>query len=206
MKYGVNAAAGTGTASTTLTMCYSILFNGVVNYVVFRGCKTDNIDIDISPEEINASQNFLCQSISVPAAAHGLGASTVFPADNATTPQVGTNCNSINWGGVSYDTVSYGYSVSHNIEARRVIGQHTIKYLTTTNRDITLNFTILSYSPTPITDTQGLTARTLFFDTGTATTTFAVAYIENYSNTLSAEANNTWEQTYGGFAVGASLA
>lgn len=187
-------------------MVYSITFNNVLNYIVFRGCKTDSIDVEVTPEEINVSQNFLCKSISVPAATHGLGASTIFPADNATVPQVGTDSASVSWSAVTYDSVSAKFTVSQNLEARRTIGTQQIAYLTATNRDITFDFTILAYSPTLITATQALTAATLLIDVGSAVATFTNAQMENYSNTLSAEANATWEQSYTGFAASVAVA
>jgi hypothetical protein len=202
MKYGTEKdLGGVGTVFKSLSMAYSILFNNVVNYVIFRGCKTDNVDVDVSPEEVNVSQNFLCKSITVPAAAHGLGASTVFPADNAATPAVGTDSASVSFNAVTYDSVSAKFTVSQNLEARRTIGQMQIVYLTATNRDITFDFTILAYSPTLITAAQALTSAALIIDVGPAPATFTGAQLENYSNTLSAEANNTWEQSYTGFAV-----
>src|SRR5687767_541469 len=54
--------------------------NNVENFVTFKGCKTDTIDIEITPDDLVVTQNFICQNVTTPSTSHGLGASTSFAA------------------------------------------------------------------------------------------------------------------------------
>ena len=200
-NYGLKLDTGlTGTNGKSLSMVYSIKLSGTENYVVFRGCKTDTVDIDISPDGLDVSQNFICKSISVPSAAHGLGASTNFAAASGANPLCGTDATSFTWNSVTYDPVAFKVSVAQNLEARRTVGQQQIVYLTATNRDITFDLTISSYITTLQTDAVAMTSRTASIVIGSATLTFTGAYLINYSKSLEAGGNSTQEESYTGFA------
>jgi hypothetical protein len=200
-NYGLKLDTGlTGTNGKSLSMVYSYKLSGTENYVIFRGTKTDSVDIDVAPDGLDVSQNFICKSISVPAAAHGLGASTIFAAASGSTPLCGTDATGFTWNSVTYNPVSFKVSVSQNLEARRTVGQQQIVFLTATNRDITFDLTISSYITTLQTDAVAMTSRTASIMIGSATLTFTGAYLINYSKTLSAGGNATQEESYTGFS------
>jgi len=200
-NYGLKKDTGlTGTNGKSLSMVYSILLSGVENYVIFRGTKTDSIDVEVTPDGLDVTQNFICKSISVPSSAHGLGANTAFAAASAATPLCGTDASQLTWNSVAYDPVSFKVTVAQNLEARRTVGQQQIQYLTATNRDITFDFTISAYNTVLITDTTAMTSRTMSMTIGASTLTFTGAHLVNYSSTLSAGGSTTQEQSYTGFA------
>jgi len=200
-NYGLKLDTGlTGTNGKSLSMVYSIKLSGTENYVIFRGCKTDSVDIEISPDSLDVTQNFICKSISVPSSAHGLGANTSFAAASSSTPLCGTDANSFTWNSTSYDPVSFKVTVAQNLEARRTVGQQQIQYLTATNRDITFDLTISSYTTTLQTDEVNMTSRTASIVIGGSTLTFTGAFLTNYSTTLSAGGSATQEESYTGFA------
>jgi hypothetical protein len=159
-------------------MVYSILLSGVENYIIFKGCKTDSVDIEITPDSLEVTQNFICKSIAAPSSAHGLGANTVFAAASAATPLCGTDSSQLTWNAQTYDETSFKVTVAQNLEARRTVGQQQIQYLTSTNRDITFDFIVV----------------------GSSTLTFTNAYLTQYNYTLSAGASTTQEESYTGFA------
>ena len=200
-NYGLKKDTGlTGTNGKSLSMVYSILLSGTENYVVFRGTKTDSVDIEVTPDGLDVTQNFICKSISIPSTAHGLGANTNFAAASSSTPLCGTDASQLTWNAVAYDPVSFKVTVAQNLEQRRTVGNQQIQYLTATNRDITFDFTISDYNTVLQTDAFNMTSRTMSMVIGSSTLTFTGAYLINYSSTLSAGGNATQERSYTGFA------
>jgi len=181
-------------------MVYSIKLSGTENYVIFRGVKTDSVDVEITPDSLEVTQNFICKSISVPSSAHGLGANTVFAAASGATPLCGTDSSQLTWNAQTYDETSFKCTVNQNLEARRTVGQQQIQYLTATNRDITFDFTIPSTGTALMTDENAMTSRTMSIVVGSNTLTFTNAYLTQYNYTLSAGASATQEESYTGFA------
>ena len=200
-NYGLKLDTGlTGTNGKSLSMVYSISLSGTENYVVFRGCKTDSVDIEITPDSLECTQNFICKSIAAPNSAHGLGANTIFAAASSTTPLCGTDSSQLTWNSQTYDETSFKCTVAQNLEARRTVGQQQIQYLTSTNRDITFDFTVPSTGTVLISDALAMTSRTMSIVVGAATLTFTGAYLTQYNYTLSAGASTTQEESYTGFA------
>jgi hypothetical protein len=200
-NYGLKLDTGlTGTNGKSLSMVYSIKLSGTENYVVFRGCKTDSVDIEITPDSLDVTQNFICKSIAVPSTAHGLGANTIFAAASGATPLCGTDSSQLTWNAQTYDETSFKCTVAQNLEARRTVGQQQIQYLTSTNRDITFDFTVPSTGTVLMTDATAMTSRTMSIVVGSSTLTFTNAYLTQYNYTLSAGASTTQEESYTGFA------
>ena len=200
-NYGLKLDTGlTGTNGKSLSMVYSISLSGTENYVVFRGCKTDSVDIEITPDSLECTQNFICKSIAAPSSAHGLGANTVFAAASSATPLCGTDSSQLTWNSIAYDETSFKVTVAQNLEARRTVGQQQIQYLTSTNRDITFDFTVPSTGTVLIADALAMTSRTASIVVGSSTLTFTGAFLTQYNYTLSAGASTTQEESYTGFA------
>jgi hypothetical protein len=85
LKYFVNGAnqtTPTGTVSKSLTILFSIYYNGVENYIVCKGCRPQNVTIDIEtgkPIAVNTTMiamNIVAPSASAPA---GITLQTVLP-------------------------------------------------------------------------------------------------------------------------------
>ena len=68
-KLGIDAGQ---VSSISVVVGYKL--NAVENFVTFKGCKTDKIDIEITPEDMMITQNFICQNVTTPSTSHGLGA------------------------------------------------------------------------------------------------------------------------------------
>lgn len=203
-NYGLKLDTGaTGTNGKSLSMVYSIRLNGVENYVVFRGVKTDSVDIDLAPDSMEVTQNFICKSISAPSTTPPGG--TLITTPPATVPLCGTDASGFTWNSIAYDPVSLKITVAQNLEARRTVGQQQIQYLTSTNRDIDFDFTVSAFNNVLITDTINMTSRTWSITIGGSTLTFTGAQLVQYQSTLSAGGAETQEQAYTGFARGLAV-
>jgi hypothetical protein len=199
-NYGLKLDTGlTGTNGKSLSMVYSFLLSGVENYIIFRGTKTDTVEIEITPDSLSVTQNFICKSISVPSTAHGLG-TPVFAAASSATPLTGPDATGFTWNSITYSPDSFKVSVAQNLEAKRTIGQQQIQYLTATNRDIDFDLTISTFGTALITDQNNMTSRTASISIGAATLTFTGAFLVQYNYSLSAGAAATQVESYTGFA------
>src|SRR6188508_192022 len=66
MAYGINDPNGTGTIEKSLSFLYSKLLNGVEHYYIIKGCKTDQIQIEVTKEAVNVTQSFLAREAITP--------------------------------------------------------------------------------------------------------------------------------------------
>jgi hypothetical protein len=195
---------------SSLSIVLSYKLNGVENFVVYRGCKTDKISFEYAPEEFTVTQNFICQSISTPNSAHGLGASTTFAATFSGTPLCGSDigANPFTFNSVTYDCIRFQVAINRNLDARRVLGKLQIAYLVNTVRDIDIDFDLIYVDTTLIADTKTLTQRTASFTfnaTGPKTFTFTNMQLEGTKFDLSAESKDLFMRSFSGTAQSVSL-
>ncbi len=209
-KLGLDAGQ---VASISLVVSYKL--NGVENFVTFKGCKTDTIDFELTTEDLVVTQNFICQDITTPSTAHGLGASTVFAANFSGTPlcSTDTGVNPLIINGQNFDCIRFKTSVSRNLDARRVIGGISggtgkIKYLVSTTRDIDVEFDLIYLDTTTLADVKTLTARTASMQinsTGPKILSFTKLQLESTEFELSAESNELFMRSFSGFAETVAL-
>ena len=204
-KLGLDAGQ---VASISVVVGYNL--NGVENFVTFKGCKTDKIDIEITPDDMMITQNFICQNVTTPSTSHGLGASTTFASTFSGTPLCGpdTGSNPLTINSLNYDCIRFHTSISRNLDARRVIGSTKIAYLVSTTRDIDVDFDILYTDTVTLADVKTLTARSasmVLNQTGPKTLSFTNLQLESSKFDLSAESNELFIRSFSGFAQSVSL-
>ena len=204
-KIGLDAGQ---VASISLVVGYKL--NAVENFVTFKGCKTDKIDIEITTDDMVVTQNFICQNVTTPSTSHGLGASTSFAANFSGTPLCApdTGSNPLTINSLNYDCIRFHVSVARNLDARRVIGLSKIKYLVSTTRDIDVDFDIIYTDTVTLADVKTLTARTasmVLNQTGPKTISFTDLQLESSKFELSSDSNELFMRSFSGFAATVSL-
>ena len=209
MRYGTEIAGGTGTIEKSLSFLYSHKINTVENFVLFKGARTDSINVEIVPDDLTVTQNWICQDITTPNSAHGLGV-PVFASDFAGTPLCGpdTGANPLTINALNYDCVRFRFSVSRNLDARRVIGQNKIQFLIPSIRDIEVDFDILIKDTATMADVKTLVARSasiVINSTGPKLATFSGLQLERYERTTSAESNEILMASFSGTATGVTV-
>ena len=209
MRYGTEVAGGAGTIEKSLSFLYSHKINSVENFILFKGARTDSIDVEIVPDDLTVTQNWICQDITTPNSAHGLG-TPVFASDFSGTPLCGpdTGANPLTINALNYDCVRFRFSVSRNLDARRVIGQNKISYLIPSIRDIEVDFDILIKDTVTMADVKTLVARSasiVINSTGPKTATFTNLQLERYERTVSAESNEILMASFSGTATGVTI-
>jgi len=209
MRYGTEVAGGAGTIEKALSFLYSHKINAVENFILFKGCRTDSIDVEITPDDLTVTQNWICQDITTPSSAHGLG-TPVFASDFSGTPLCGTDTgsNPLTINSLNYDCIRFRFSVNRNLDARRVIGQQKISFLIPSIRDIEIDFDILIKDTATIADVKTLVARSASFvinSTGPKTATFTNLQLERYERTVSADSNEILMASFSGTATGVTV-
>lgn len=211
IRYGTEiAGGGSGSIDKSLTILTSFKINNVENFLVFRGCKTDKIEIEVTNDDMVVTQNFICKDISTPASAHGLGASTVFAAAFSGTPlcSVDTGANPLTINSLTYDTVRFNISWNRNLDARQVIGTGQVIFIVPTVRDIDVAFDILLKDTVTWADVKTLTARTASFvinSTGPKTISMTNLSLEKLDFELSTDSKEVLMASFSGFCATASV-
>ena len=200
---------------SSISVVVSYKLNGVENFVTFKGCKTDTIDFEITTEDMVVTQNFICQDITTPSSAHGLGASVAFASNFSGTPlcSTDTGVNPLTINSTTFDCIRFHTSIKRNLDARRVIGGISggtgkIKYLVSTTRDIDVDFDLVYLDTTTLADVKTLTARTASFQinsTGPKSLDFTSLQLESTNFDLSAESNELFMRSFSGFAKSVTL-
>ena len=215
-RYGTELqGGGTGTIDKSLQILVGYKLNGVENFVVFKGCKTDKIDIEITTDDMSITQNFICQDITTPSSStHGMG-SPVFAAAFSGTPlcSTDTGVNPLTINSITYECLRFHASVSRNLHAVSIVGGPSagagkIAYLVPTVRDIDIDFDLLYYNTTTMADVKTLTARAasmVINSTGPKTFTMGNLQLESTKFDLSAESKEVFVRSFSGFAQTCTL-
>jgi hypothetical protein len=211
LRYGTEiVGGGAGSIDKSLTIVTGFKIAGVENFLIFRGCKTDKIEIEVTPDDMVVTQNFICQSISTPSTAHGLGASTVFAAAFSGTPlcapDTGTNPLTIN--SLTYDCIRFDITWARNLDARQVIGKSQVLTIVPTVRDIDIEFDLLLKDTVTWADVKTLSARTASFvlnQTGPKTISMTNLQLEKLDFELSTDSTEVLMASFAGFAATASV-
>src|SRR5690242_2321257 len=68
MKYGTEYAnaSATGNIAKSLSILWSQNINGVENYYLAVGCRTERIDIDITENAVMCTQTFIAKTVNTP--------------------------------------------------------------------------------------------------------------------------------------------
>lgn len=201
LRYGTEAqGGGTGTIDKSLSFIYSEDINDTENYVVFAGARCDRTRIEVTPEQVYVTMNWLCKSISTPTSS--LPLTTPSWASNDTgTPWVGatSGSNPFIHNSLNYDTDRFTIDVTRNLDAIQVNGQSQISFLVPTNREITGEFDIIRKDTVLTADMKSNTSRSASYvlnSTGPKTATFTNFVIESLKTPHSATSNETPRDTY----------
>jgi len=209
MAYGVNLAGGSGTVGESISMLLSQDINTTENYVLFKGTRTESIDIEVTIPSVMVTQNFVCQDVTTPNTAHGLTTPS-FASAITTVPWTGANggTNALTINGVNYAATRFKVTVSSNLDKVQPIGQSKLQFLEPTNRAITVDFDVVLKDTTSLADLKTVTARaaTYSLDTGSSTTlTMTDLYLEKYSSVDSATANNVKMASFSGVCANIAI-
>ena len=209
MKYGFNNPAGVGTIDKSLTFLYSYLLDGVENFVLMKGCKTDSISLEITKESVVCTQSFLCREITTPAITSGL-VTPVYAAAPTGIPWVGRNggTSALMFNAVAWDTPRFSAEVAWNLDPGMPNGHDLIKFLDPTNKDVNVDFDIWQKDTTFIADLKTDAERDITYTLNTATSavlTITDYHNESYDYEADADSNETTIEPASGGAKDCTL-
>lgn len=209
-RYGTELqGGGAGTIDKSLSLLTSWKIDTVEQFVLFKGARTDTIDFEWTPEDIQITHNFICQNITTPSTSNGLTTPSFAPS-NTTTPLIGENAgpNPFTINSVNYDLQRLRLSFSRNLDPVRTVGTGQIQFLVPTIREIDIDFEILHKDTATIADTKTLTARTasmVLNSVGPKTFSLTELTCSRYENELDAEATEVMKASFSGQVRSATL-
>lgn len=176
IKYGTQAqGGGVGTIDKSLSFLYAEDINDVENFTLYKGCRSDQIAVEIVNEAVKVAQNFICKEITTPATSHGL-TTPVFAGANTAAPWTGADggSNPFTHNSLNYDVDKFKFTVNRALDAIRPNGETLIKFLVPTIRTITGEFDVVRKDTALIADCKALTKRAASYvlKAATSTTTF----------------------------------
>ena len=145
MAYGINDPNGTGTIEKSLSFLYSKLLNGVEHYYIIKGCKTDQIQIEVTKEAVNVTQSFLAREAITPITTANAGFTTpTFASVPTGKPWVGRDggANALVYDGTPWYTPRLSCEIAWNLDPGQPIGDTYIRFLDPTNKDCNLDFDV----------------------------------------------------------------
>jgi len=210
MRYGTELfnLTATDNISRSLSILWSQLINGVENYFLAQGCRTDKLEINVTEPKVEVTQTILAQKVNTPATSFALAGGTgtpVYCAPNVGAPWSGLNGGSapLTINALSYDTISFKVTVNNNIDKVKPLGETFYKFLDPTNRDVIVDFDIVYKDTVSFGDMKTLTARSASMSINSGTTTsvgLTNLYLEKYASPDTPTANKIKTATYAGRA------
>jgi hypothetical protein len=168
IKYGIALPGGPGTIEKSITILMQQKINNVDTYIIYKGCRCDSTDIEITNDgAVEVSQTWFAKE-RVISTTHGLTGTPdfvtagEFPTDEPWTNLDGTTTTAspLDWGATNVDVSSFSVSVTNNLERIKPNGQLTNKFVEPTLRDIEFEFaTWLKDTNTLMADATSATAR-----------------------------------------------
>lgn len=153
LNYGIALPAGTGTVEKSITLLISQLINGTEYYLIYRGCRCDSTDLEITSDSaVEVSQTWFAKELTINTT--GIAGTPTYVTKNDVTgvavpwtnlDGTTTTASPLTWnfGGspaVNTDVNSFSLSVSNNLERIKPNGQLTNKFVEPTLRDIEWEF------------------------------------------------------------------
>lgn len=208
IKYGVDLPGGTGTIEKSLTFVKSQKINDVENFTLYKGCRCDSVDIEVTNDgAVEVSMTFLCREITTPSSTSGLTTPT-FASNPTTAPWTnitpGSGPLSVN--SVVYDTPSFSMSVTNNLERIKPNGELIAKFVEPTLRDVTFEFDTWLKDTVLLADTKTLTPRSLEYKLSTdRKLVFTDAYLEAQETSDVTTATESKIQSFSGTAKSVAI-
>jgi hypothetical protein len=203
LRYGTESqGGGAGTIDKSLSMLVSWKLDAVEQFVLFKGCRTDTISIEWTPDNLEVTQNVICQNETTPSTTTGLTTPS-YAANNTLTPWMGIDAglNPLTINSITYPTMRFRIEYTRNLDPVRTVGSGIIEYLVPTIREIEADFDILYKDTASIADTKTLTARAASIPVNSSaskTLTMTDLYLEKYDSELDAEATEVMQASFSG--------
>ena len=215
IKRGIDLPAGTGTIEKSLTIAMSFKLNDIENYILFKGCVTNNIEVEIANDgAVEATQEFFCRDITIPSTTHGLTTPNFidageFPTDAPWT-HLSPGSGPFTFHGTQTDVDNFSFSVNHNLTRVKPTGELTAKFVGPTLRDIEWEFNTWFKDTFPISETKALTPGAMIYKlsdvpSGSHQVAFTDAYSEAYETSFSTSSTDFTMLSLSGRAKSATL-
>lgn len=183
MKYGINDPVGTGTIAKSLSFLYSKLLDGVEHYYIIKGCKTDQIQVEVTKEAVTVTQSFLAREAITPITTSNAGFTTpTFASVPTGKPWVGRDggANAFVYDGTAHYTPRLSCEVAWNLDPGQPIGDTYIRFLDPTNKDCNLDFEVWQKDTTFIADLKSENRVDLTYTLNSASS--AIITMTNFGN------------------------
>ena len=174
-------------------------------FQIAKGCSISSVTINVNSGEIvTVDSDWIASTISDWATTAGLTTPTYAPTLTATPwSTVTTGTNPLTWNATPYDVRNFSVTVNQNPDQVMVLGDTSTRWVQPTIREIEFEMDVVWKDTTLQADAKSHTPRTMVFQlnsTGPVTLTFTEAQIEEYDETVSAEATEAKVTSYSGYA------
>ena len=185
LKYGVNAANGSGTIDESLTFKFSKYASGTEVFTEMTGCRCASTTLTLERGAWEMDQTWICKSISLdnstdpdttPTNVTALPTDTVWRHQDAgSTPFL--------WNSVNFGERSFSMTVTRDLGVMKVNGDNEIIYSKPTHRNIEFSVDVIRSGITLVTDYEAKTKRAAVYEIndGTAQINFTNATIIDWT-------------------------
>jgi tail tube protein len=210
INYGISLPGGAGTIEKSLTFLKSQRMNNVENYILFKGCRTDSITVEVKSDgAVNVTQDFIASTITTPSTTHGLTGTPTFPPNPTQIPWTHflPGAGPFTFNSVVVDTDSFSMTVNNNINKVYINGETIPKFVDPTQREITFSFDTFWKDTTLIADNKSFTARSMEYKLSTdKKLVFTNAYLEKNDTGDDTGSTDPKKQSLSGYATGVAIA
>jgi hypothetical protein len=212
LKYGTEywTASATGNIAKSVSLLWSQNINGVENFFLGSGFRTDKIDIEITETSVMVTHTLAGKNISTPATTFpGTGTPTYAGVD-AGLPWTGLTGGSLplTINSLNYDVTRFKVSINQNLDRVKPNGELSLKFLEATNRDITVDMDMVVQNTVSLADTKTLVARAATYTLNSGTSTqisLTNLYLDKYTSADSPTANKVKMSSFSGVAQSCTI-
>jgi hypothetical protein len=212
MKYGTEywTASATGNIAKSVSLLWSQNVNGVENFYLASGVRTESIDIDTTETAVSVTHTLVAKNISTPTSTYPGTGTPTYASTDVGSPWSGIFGGSLplTINSLNYDVTRFRVGVSQNLDRVKPNGETQIKFLEATNRDITIDMDMIVKDTVSLADVKTLVARTASYSLNAATSSsvsLTNLYLEKYTSSDSPTANKVKMASFSGTAQSVTL-
>ena len=212
LKYGTEywSASATGNIAKSFSLVWSQNINGVENFYLASGFRTERVDIDVTETAVVVTQTLTGKNISTPSTTYPGTGTPTYAATDVGTPWSGQSGGSLplTINALNYDVTRFRISVNQNLDRVKPNGETVIKFLEATNRDVAVDMDMVVQNTTTLADVKTLTARTASYTLNSGTSSqisLTNLYLEKYSSSDSPTANKIKMISFAGVAQSVTI-
>lgn len=212
LKYGTELwnASATGNIAKSMSIVWSQNINGVENFYLASGVRTERVEIDITETSVMITQTLVAKNISTPSTTYPGTGTPVYAATDVGNPWTGITGGSLplTINALTYDVTRFRVTISQNLDKVKPNGETQIKFLEATNRDVTIDMDMVLANTATLADVKTLVARTASYTMNAAnpsTISLTNLYLDKYTHADSPTQNKVSMASFSGTAQSSTI-